>query len=394
MSKIFDENSPRLVVKGLWKRCVGLVTDFAHKYRYDPFFRTEVTIIVLQFAFAIFLLAVVAVIATRLYQDASTAVLQGMSAALAPDSTPYSIGSSVVADLSANRTRIVIYAAASTVVITALFTYIMTRVALSPTRNALESQKQFIGNVAHELRTPLAVCKTNLEVALMGPVDQELKDTIVSTVEELDRISEIINNLLSLSASIRPDRIEFVNLDMGTIVDFATRKLKQLADSKKLELEVRMSERRNVYGNTAALEQVAMNVLKNAILYTKPHGRILLTVEPVYPNFIELTVQDSGKGIARKDLFRIFEPYFRADPSRKRGEGGSGLGLTIVSELVKLHSGKITVRSIEGRGTTVAVLIPAGQSGVGQFGTPSLRGDSASEVAVDFSQNGGGRPTS
>jgi signal transduction histidine kinase len=155
-------------------------------------------------------------------------------------------------------------------------------------------------------------------------------------------------------------------------------------------MEVRISERRAVWGNTTALEQIVMNVLKNAVVYTSAGGRILVTVEPVHPDFMEFTVQDSGRGIARKDLFRIFEPYYRADPSRKRSGGGSGLGLTIVSELVKLHNGKIAVRSAEGRGTTVTILLPAGKRPAGTHKPPQGENDSASEIAVDYSHNRAG----
>ncbi|OGG66555.1 hypothetical protein A3D71_02760 [Candidatus Kaiserbacteria bacterium RIFCSPHIGHO2_02_FULL_55_20] len=378
-----------LRTKGYWKRFAALVTDSTHKYRYDPFFRSEVNIVLLQFAFAVFLLVVVGTVANQLYQDASHAVTKGISTALTPHTTPSVVGDSVVEDLSSMRSRTVLIAAGAIIVITAAFTYVIARIALSPTRNALQSQKQFIGNIAHELRTPLAVSKTNLEVALMAPsLEASLQHSLVSTVEELDRASEIINNLLSLSASIRPERIEFAHVDLGTVVNNVMRKLRDLAGSRRLELEARMSERRMVWGNTTAIEQIVMNVVKNAISYTSDHGRILVTVEPVHPDFMEFTVQDSGRGIARRDLFRIFEPFYRADPSRKRNDGGSGLGLTIVSELVKLHNGKISVRSAEGRGTTVTVLLPAGKKEVGIPYDSKKGDDTASEIAVDFSHNG------
>ena len=128
-----------------------------------------------------------------------------------------------------------------------------------------------------------------------------------------------------------------------------------------------------------------MNILKNAIIYSPRGSRIVVTVEPVYPDHIEFSVQDFGVGIARKDLFRIFEPYYRADPSRKREGGGSGLGLTIVSELVKLHNGKITVRSAEQRGTIVTVLLPAGRSSLDAKGDAQRGRENADEVTVDFS---------
>ena len=375
-------------VRGYWKRFAGSVIDSAHKYRFDPFFRTEVNLVALQSTFALVLLALLTFIARELYYDASAAVSQGISAVGSPNSTPASIGLSVVEELAATRDRTIAFAALGVVAVTALFTYIIARIALGPTRNALQSQKQFIGNVAHELRTPLSVSKTNLEVALMtGSGDEDLKKYLVSTVEELDRISEIINNLLTLSASIRPERMEFSSVDLGAVVQEALRKLNALSEPKKLEMEARISERRAVWGNPAALEQIVMNILKNAVFYTGAGGRVLITVEPVHPDLISLTVRDSGRGIARKDLFRIFEPYFRADPSRARNAGGSGLGLTIVSELVKLHNGKITVRSAEGRGTTVSLLIPAARLSAGiDKKARKKEPDNASEIAVDFSQ--------
>ena len=379
-------------VRAYFKRFAASGIGFAHKYRFDPFFRTEVNIVALQLALSVFLLAVVGVIASQLYHDASAAVARGIADALQPNSTPASIGTSVTSDLASMRSRTVTVAGAAVVCITALFTYIIARLALSPTRNALASQKQFIGNVAHELRTPLSVIKTNMEVGLMAPsLAPEAKRTFEETIGELDRMSEIINNLLSLSAFTRPERVEFNDVDLGAVVESVMRKLRGLAEPKRLELEMRLSERRAVWGNATALEQIVMNIIKNAVLYSALGGRVSATLEPVYPDFMELRVRDSGRGIARKDLFRIFEPYYRGDPSRQRGgSGGSGLGLTIVSELVKLHNGKVTVRSAEGRGTTVTLLLPAGKTTIGREMSAHER-DTASEIAVDYSHHNGHR---
>jgi len=388
MSKIFAESLGQ-TLKAYSKRFAVSVTDFANKYQYDPFFRTEVNVVALQVAFSALLLIVVSVTAKVLYHDASLALSRGIEEALSPGSAPGSISDSVAAELASMRSRTVVYATAVIIAVTLILSYIITRIALLPTRNALESQKQFIGNVAHELRTPLSVIKTNTEVALMSAeLQKDMRATFDSTVEELDRISEIINNLLSLSASIRPERIEFKDIDLGEVVRGVIEKLQSLTDSKRLEVTARMSERRVVWGNAIALEQVVMNVLKNAIIHTPRSGRILVTVEPVHPDHMELTIQDFGAGIARKDLFRIFEPYYRGDPSRRRGSGGSGLGLTIVSELVKLHNGKITVRSAEQRGTIVTIQLPAGQQSLSESGAAERQRENVSEIAVDFSRNG------
>ncbi|MBI4093705.1 HAMP domain-containing histidine kinase [Candidatus Kaiserbacteria bacterium] len=372
------------ILKAYSKRFAASVTDFGHKYALDPFFRTEVHVVLLQAIFALLLLVVLATTAKILYHDASAALSRGIAEALLPGSVPQEIGASVIAELDYKRSRTVALASALIIVVTLILSYIITRIALLPTRNALESQKQFIGNVAHEIRTPLSIIKTNTEVALMAEqVEPELEKILSSTVEELDRISEIINNLLSLSTSIRPEHLEFKNIDLGVVMETVLGKLRGLINSKQVEIRTRMSEHRSVWGNMTALEQVAMNILKNAVSYSSRGGEIHVTIEPVHPNTMEFTVQDFGVGIARKDLFRIFEPYYRGDPSRQRGVGGSGLGLTIVSELVKLHNGKVSVRSAEGRGTTVTIHLPAGRERKG--GNGSQKSENVSEVAVDFS---------
>jgi signal transduction histidine kinase len=367
------------------KRFAASAIGFARRYRSDPFFHTEVNIIGLQILFALGIVVLIAASFNLLDKDLDKVIVQGMNAGRNAGSSAV-LPPDILAQMQSVRMQHFSLIVGVILITTLVFAYLIARITLAPTRNALSSQKQFIGNVAHELRTPLAIIKTNTEVALMGKdVSAELRKTLEGTVEELDRTSEIINNLLSLSASIRPERMEFKDVNLGEVVYRVLEHLRGLSDPKHLEIEARISEQRTVLGNAVALEQIVMNVIKNAITHTPRDGRILVAVEPVYPNHMEFTVQDSGSGIARKDLFRIFEPYYRGDPSRKRG--GSGLGLTIVSELVKLHNGKITVRSAEARGTTITVLLPVGRQAPGIDGVVKRDPEHASEVAVDFSQS-------
>lgn len=370
-----------------WKQCVALGTAWLHRYRDDPFFRTEVNIIALQIAFALIILGLVGTSYSFLNRDVANAIVAGIRASSATTS-PADIAPTVVNQIQAIRGGNLAMIAAVIVCATIIFGYIIARITLAPTRNALASQKQFIGNVAHELRTPLSIIKTNTEIALLDDrMSADLKQTLTSNVEELDRISEIINNLLSLSALIRPERVEFSSVDMGDVVDAVVQKFGSLARTSGHEITVRKSPDMLVWGNSTALEQIAGNLLKNAINYTPRHGTITLTVNAAPRSMVELIIQDSGVGISRKDLFRIFEPFYRADPSRTRGQGGSGLGLAIVSELIKLHHGKITIRSAVGRGTTVSILFPGArtQARVGS----SERVEGLNEIAVDFSTNQG-----
>ena len=376
-----------MVLTGFWKQFAALVTGYVHRFRFDPFLRTEVYTIALLVLFSIIVLVTVGISTYFLYQDVVSAMSEAISESILAESPSSSIGEIVVAKLEDLQMKNITTFSAIIITVTIIAGYIVARVVLTPTRRALEFQKQFIGNVAHELRTPLSIIKTNTEVRLMDTdVPEDVRALHQDNLEELDRISEILNNLLSLSGSLRPERIEFRDEDLGTIVESSMRKLRELSEKKRLEITARMSERRVVWGNAAALEQVITNILKNAIMYTPKNGHIAVTIEPVYPDFMELTIRDSGIGIARKDLFRIFEPYYRTDSSRSRAKGGSGLGLAIVSELVKLHHGKITVRSIEHQGTTVVVLLPAGK--ISGIGTGQGRGrEHMSEVAVDFSRH-------
>ncbi|OGG51734.1 hypothetical protein A2704_06115 [Candidatus Kaiserbacteria bacterium RIFCSPHIGHO2_01_FULL_54_36b] len=369
-----------------WRRSGEWATAWLSRYRIDPFYRTEVNVISLQVAFALVILAIVAGAFSVLYHNISEAIVEGIKTGIASNGSAL-IAPSIVQELQQLKTENLGIIIVSIVLTTALFGYIIARITLAPTRNALAAQKQFIGNIAHELRTPLAILKTNTEVALLeNNMAPDIKATLESNVEELDRISEIINNLLSLSALVRPERVEFAAVDLSAVVSDVVEKFSALAKRGEHQITVRKGPGTAVWGNATALTQIVSNLLKNAITYTPRGGAVRISVEPSPNNHVELIVQDSGVGIARKDLFRIFEPFYRGDPSRTRGAGGSGLGLAIVSELIKMHHGKVTIRSSVGRGTTVAVLFP-GMAGRGKVGEEAKAGNVPNEISVDFSSH-------
>jgi len=359
-----------------------LATVWLNRYQSDPFFRTEINVIALQISFGLVILGLVGISFTLLYRDITTAIVEGIRASTA-GSSPEILANAIVGKLQQIRSANMFTIAGAVVLTTVLFGWIVARLTLAPARNALASQKQFIGNIAHEIRTPLSVIKTNTEVTLLDQnLTAELKQTLHSNIEELDRISDIINNLLSLSALVRPDRIEFTTIDLTNVVTETVEKYSPLAKKNEIEITLRKSPEQKVWGSKTALQQIIGNILKNALTYTPRQGHVTVTVEPTTEG-IALMVEDSGIGIARKDLFRIFEPFYRSDQSRTRNTGGSGLGLAIVSELVKLHQGKIVIRSAVGRGTTVAVYFPAARRHA-EVGGKELR-EGQNEIAVDFS---------
>jgi signal transduction histidine kinase len=378
MSKTSARNSTAMANLPLLKQFVESVTAFARKYKHDLFFRTELNVIVLQVVFTILILALVAVGFTVLYEDVSTNLLIGIMTGIAASGTTTS--AVIVENLEYLKDRNFVLIAAGIALTTAIFGYLLARLTLAPTRNALESQKLFIGNVAHELRTPLSIIKTNTEVTLFDEtLPKDARDTLTSTVEELDRISDIINNLLSLNVLVRPEKISFENVDMSVVVEKVLSHLSGLTGRKNLTVTVEKSEYATVWGNLTALEQVIMNLVKNAANYTQSGGVIKVHITPDYRGHIITTVEDSGIGISEEDLLHIFEPFYRAESSRTRGSGGSGLGLAIVSELLKLHRGSITIKSSPGHGTSVAVTLPCGRREEEDH-------DNEQQISVDFSK--------
>lgn len=336
---------------------MGLVTDLSNKYWSDPFYRSEFNVILLQFIYAGVTLFIVSFSFNYLYQDVSEILIGGITESIRQGKV-LSAGD-IIQTIEVVKTEKFYGFLILTTLITFGFSYVIAKITLSPARNALNSQKRFVSDIAHELRTPLSIIKANSEVALMDDkLQPKLRKTMVSIVEELDRTSDIINNLLSFSNIVRPERIIFDIVDMGKIVDSSFAKLKELAEKKGLEVDVKKINPSTVLGNATALEQVVINLLKNSINYTSKGGHISIRIEPDYRGSIILTVEDSGIGISKNDLLHIFEPFYRAERSRNRESGSSGLGLTIVSELIKLHSGKITIKSLPSRGTTVVVSLP------------------------------------
>lgn len=343
-----------MTVMTLLKRFVALVTGLKSKYLYDPFFRTQCNVIILQGLFALSLLIFITLVFDYLYDDITETLLNGIRESITTGGsiTGKEILDSTESVKTDNLSVIFIFAT----LITVLFGYFVSRVSLLPARNALESQKRFIGDIAHELRTPLSVIKTNSEVTLLdNSLTPHVKKTLKSNIEELDRTSEIINNLLTFSNWVQPERVRFGQVDLGLSIDASIKKLKGLIEEKRHTLTIQKKSPHTVWGNITALEQVVTNLLKNAVSYTPHGGEIFITVEPDYQGFIILTIRDTGVGITAKDLHHIFEPFYRAERSRSRQTGSSGLGLTIVGELIKLHRGKITIRSKPNRGTTVVV---------------------------------------
>lgn len=367
---------------GFARRSRDRLKSFARRYRDDSLLRTELNLVALQVGYALLVTGVATVALFILYRE----VTQGMTAAFVAilTSAPAPAPEAIQAELQVIRLKSVVDLAAVIFAVTAVFGYMVTRFALAPARSALAAQKRFIGNIAHELRTPLSVIRVNTEVGLLDPgLPEEARAVHQSNLEEIDRVSSLINNLLTLNALLRPEDIPFGNVDLGALAHKATGRLEGLAREHAVRIMVSTVGARPAWGNAAALEQIVMNLAKNAVQHTK-NGRVRIHIAPAGSDSISLVVSDTGSGIRNEDLAHILEPFYRGDRARTRGGGaGSGLGLAIVNELVRLHRGRLRIQSTLGQGTRVAVIVSAGRGARARPRRPRETG----EIRADFSKS-------
>ena len=219
-------------------------------------------------------------------------------------------------------------------------------------------QRRFLADASHELRTPLAILRAELEVGLRDAHRSNgSAEVLESSIEEVDRMSGIVEGLLTL-ARADEGRLELLRepVDLGEVAAAVVAKLRPIAEAKRIALTLE-GEGPEVVADRARIVQVVTNLLDNAITYTGPGGTIQVRVWQTSDE-AGLSVRDSGLGIARTALPRVFDRFFRADMGRSRTGGGSGLGLAICKELAEAHVGRIEAESELGVGSRFAVMLP------------------------------------
>lgn len=225
--------------------------------------------------------------------------------------------------------------------------------------DAMAHIRRFSADVSHELRTPLTILRGEFEQLVQKPdLDEGLTDLIGSALEEIDRMSKIVDSLLAIS---RLDSggagIDCTKVDLGEMVTLTTDQMRLLADEKQISIRCLSSGPVEVAGDPAHLKQVVVNLLDNAIKYT-PAGGQVSTYAFAEGNFGILEVIDNGTGIPEEAQPHVFERFYRADKARTRGSGGAGLGLSIVQAICSAHAGQVSLTSQEGSGTTMRVALP------------------------------------
>jgi heavy metal sensor kinase len=230
---------------------------------------------------------------------------------------------------------------------------------ISRLEDAINSSKQFVADASHELRTPLAVLRGELEnLAQDAQLKPQTRETLGSSLEEVDRLAEIVEGLLALSRLDTGEaRAEWVRFDLAALVATTADQMSLLAEDKHITVVCDSSERVMIEGDQARLKQVVVNLLDNAIKYTPNGGRIKLKIAQEEGNAV-LDVADDGIGIPPEALPHVFKRFFRVDGSRSRDQGGAGLGLSIVKSICDAHGARVEVSSTPGQGSRFRIRQP------------------------------------
>ncbi|WP_284641128.1 two-component system histidine kinase PnpS [Paenibacillus silviterrae] len=229
-------------------------------------------------------------------------------------------------------------------------------------------RSEFVANVSHELKTPIAAVKGFAETLLAGALnDKETAKSFLQIIfDESERLNRLIGDILELS-KIESKRIplHFSPVHLNSFIANCVHVMNAEAKKKHIELEMQVPQDAYMEADEDRLRQILINLLSNGINYTPEGGKVKVKVELLdgivagsEGEKLKLTIADTGIGIPKKDLPRIFERFYRVDKARSRSSGGTGLGLSIVKHLVELHKGTIRVESEVGMGSKFIIELP------------------------------------
>ncbi|AXI09663.1 PAS domain-containing sensor histidine kinase [Oceanobacillus zhaokaii] len=225
----------------------------------------------------------------------------------------------------------------------------------------LESmRKDFVANVSHELRTPITSMKGFAETLLDGGMSSEetTREFLRIIYNESHRMQLLIEDLLTLSKLENENfRLVLNTVNVKDITKDIIPTLMYHAEAKKLKLHVDMEDNVVFKADKERVKQIFINLLDNAINYTPENGHIYLKVEK-QKEYVHINVTDTGIGIDKEKIPRIFERFYRVDKARSRNTGGTGLGLAIIKHIVEVHEGKIEIESEVNKGTSMHVYLP------------------------------------
>lgn len=232
---------------------------------------------------------------------------------------------------------------------------------LKPIRAAMDAEKQFFVNAAHDLRTPLAVMRSEAEVALRsGSVSpRDARRLVRSSLEEINRMAAMVEQVLDLARGDRQGPASSrALLDLAAEVRGMVEKAQARAAERGVRLTVDAPQAERVRADPLAIQRAVGNLLENSFAYTPAGGAIEVSVHHAHGH-VEVRVDDTGIGISDEDLPHVTEPFFRGDRARGAHSGGAGLGLTIVKSIMDAHGGVLRAARRPSAGTSMTLRFPA-----------------------------------
>ncbi len=236
---------------------------------------------------------------------------------------------------------------------------------------AFAAQQQFLADASHELRNPLAIIRTNADIALSDPDPQtdDLRQAVVVVKRASDRMARLVDDLLALARRETPT-LANEPVDLGRAVTEASEEFLTPAEARGIVLDRAIAPGVVVMGDQDALKRAVSNLLENAVRIAPADSRIRLAVGSER-GMAWIAVSDEGPGIDTADQSRVFDRFWRADKGRSRAGGGTGLGLSIVRRIVQTHGGDVQLQSKPGVGSTFTIWLPVA-SGIASDPTPKL----------------------
>lgn len=221
---------------------------------------------------------------------------------------------------------------------------------------AFAVKRRYSASAAHELRTPLAVMQTKMEVfrKKQCPEAEEYEELITSLQEQSGRLSRLVKMLLEMTELQTVERNDLISLH--ALAEEVICDLAQKAEEKQVQV-IQLEGDVQLVGSDPLLYRAVYNLIENAVKYNRPGGSVSVRAER-RPKEAVLTVADTGMGISPEDQKKIFEPFYRVDKSRSRAAGGFGLGLTMVADIARLHGGTVVVERSSEKGTQIRLSLP------------------------------------
>jgi len=240
------------------------------------------------------------------------------------------------------------------------FSYLLAGKTLRPIERVFATQRRFISDASHELKTPLTALRTSLEVSLL---DNKIGKTATKVLQEnlvdITNLQTLTENLLSLARTREGSQLERTAIPLGMIVQQATKKIVALAKQKKITLKLESDPIFNIRANEQSVLRVLIILLDNAIKYSPEKSTITITTQKQRRTG-SIVITDQGIGIAPKHQVTIFERFFRVASARTKSSdaGGHGLGLSVARELLAAMGGSISLKSTLGSGSTFTITLP------------------------------------